>query len=242
MHNDSDTSGSRIIVALDYPTAQEALALAGRLEPGSCRLKVGKELFTRAGPELVATLGKRGFDVFLDLKFHDIPNTVAAACHAAADLGVWMLNVHALGGARMLQAAREGVERSGRKPLLIAVTILTSMDASDLASVGLAGSPEDNVLRLAVLAETSGLDGVVCSSRETSALRERLADDFLLVTPGIRPAGSAADDQRRIMTPVEAVQSGSSYLVIGRPVTQADDPEGVLRTINSELAAVARPS
>ena len=242
MHNDSDTSGSRIIVALDYPTAQEALALAGRLEPGSCRLKVGKELFTRAGPELVATLGKRGFDVFLDLKFHDIPNTVAAACHAAADLGVWMLNVHALGGARMLQAAREGVERSGHKPLLIAVTILTSMDASDLASVGLAGSPEDNVLRLAVLAETSGLDGVVCSSRETSALRERLADDFLLVTPGIRPAGSAADDQRRIMTPVEAVQSGSSYLVIGRPVTQADDPEGVLRTINSELAAVARPS
>jgi len=242
MHNDSDTSGSRIIVALDYPTAQEALALAGRLEPGSCRLKVGKELFTRAGPELVATLGKRGFDVFLDLKFHDIPNTVAAACHAAADLGVWMLNVHALGGARMLQAAREGVERSGRKPLLIAVTILTSMDASDLASVGLAGSPEDNVLRLAVLAETSGLDGVVCSSRETSALRARLADDFLLVTPGIRPAGSAADDQRRIMTPVEAVQSGSSYLVIGRPVTQADDPEGVLRTINSELAAVARPS
>jgi len=242
MHNDSDTSGSRIIVALDYPTAQEALALAGRLEPGSCRLKVGKELFTRAGPELVATLGKRGFDVFLDLKFHDIPNTVAAACHAAADLGVWMLNVHALGGARMLQAAREGVERSGRKPLLIAVTILTSMDASDLASVGLAGSPEDNVLRLAVLAETSGLDGVVCSSRETGALRARLADDFLLVTPGIRPAGSAADDQRRIMTPVEAVQSGSSYLVIGRPVTQADDPEGVLRTINSELAAVARPS
>jgi len=242
MHNDSDTSGSRIIVALDYPTAQEALALAGRLEPGSCRLKVGKELFTRAGPELVATLGKRGFDVFLDLKFHDIPNTVAAACHAAADLGVWMLNVHALGGARMLQAAREGVERSGHKPLLIAVTILTSMDASDLASVGLAGSPEDNVLRLAVLAETSGLDGVVCSSRETGALRARLADDFLLVTPGIRPAGSAADDQRRIMTPVEAVQSGSSYLVIGRPVTQADDPEGVLRTINSELAAVARPS
>ncbi len=241
MNINTTNNGSRIILALDYPTADEALALAGRLEPGSCRLKVGKELFTRAGPELVATLGKRGFDVFLDLKFHDIPNTVAAACHAAADLGVWMLNVHALGGARMLQAAREGVERSGRQPLLIAVTILTSMDASDLASVGLAGSPEDNVLRLAALAETSGLDGVVCSSRETGALRARLADDFLLVTPGIRPAGSAADDQRRIMSPVEAVQSGSSYLVIGRPVTQADDPEGVLRTINSELAAVTRP-
>lgn len=242
MNINTTNNGSRIILALDYPTADEALALVDRLEPGSCRLKVGKELFTRAGPELVATLGKRGFDVFLDLKFHDIPNTVAAACHAAADLGVWMLNVHALGGARMLQAAREGVERSGRRPLLIAVTILTSMDAGDLASVGLAGSPEDNVLRLAALAESSGLDGVVCSSRETGTLRARLADDFLLVTPGIRPAGSAADDQRRIMTPVEAVQSGSSYLVIGRPVTQADDPEGVLRTINSELAAVTRPS
>ncbi|NNJ93347.1 MAG: orotidine-5'-phosphate decarboxylase [Halobacteria archaeon] len=242
MNINTTNNGSRIILALDYPTADEALALVDRLEPGSCRLKVGKELFTRAGPELVATLGKRGFDVFLDLKFHDIPNTVAAACHAAADLGVWMLNVHALGGARMLQAAREGVERSGRRPLLIAVTILTSMDAGDLASVGLAGSPEDNVLRLAALAESGGLDGVVCSSRETGTLRARLADDFLLVTPGIRPAGSAADDQRRIMTPVEAVQSGSSYLVIGRPVTQADDPEGVLRTINSELAAVTRPS
>ena len=242
MNLNTTNNGSRIIVALDYPTADEALALVDRLEPGSCRLKVGKELFTRAGPELVVTLGKRGFDVFLDLKFHDIPNTVAAACHAAADLGVWMLNVHALGGARMLQAAREGVGRSGHQPLLIAVTILTSMDASDLASVGLGGSPEDNVLRLAALAETSGLDGVVCSSRETVALRARLPDDFLLVTPGIRPAGSAADDQRRIMTPVEAVQSGSSYLVIGRPVTQADDPEGVLRTLNSELAAVALPS
>ena len=242
MNIKTTNNGSRIIVALDYPTADKALALVDRLEPGSCRLKVGKELFTRAGPELVATLGRRGFDVFLDLKFHDIPNTVAAACHAAADLGVWMLNVHALGGARMLQAAREGVERSGRRPLLIAVTVLTSMDAGDLASVGLAGSPEDNVLRLAALAESSGLDGVVCSSRETIALRARLADDFLLVTPGIRPAGSAADDQRRIMTPVEAVQSGSSYLVIGRPVTQADDPVGVLRTINSELAAVALPS
>jgi orotidine-5'-phosphate decarboxylase len=242
MNKNITGDGSRIIVALDYPEARAALALVDRLEPGSCRLKVGKELFTRAGPELVGTLGSRGFDVFLDLKFHDIPNTVAAACHAAADLGVWMLNVHALGGGRMLQAAREGVERSGHAPLLIAVTILTSMDASDLASIGLQGSPQDNVLRLATLAANSGLDGVVCSSRETGTLRARMADDFLLVTPGIRPAGSAADDQRRIMTPVAAVQGGSSYLVIGRPVTQADDPVGVLRTLNSELAAVARPS
>ncbi|MBT8122957.1 MAG: orotidine-5'-phosphate decarboxylase [Gammaproteobacteria bacterium] len=240
--NGNRTDGSRIIVALDYPTAEAALALVERLEPGSCRLKVGKELFTRAGPQLVTALGKRGFDVFLDLKFHDIPNTVASACHAAADLGVWMLNVHAIGGARMLQAAREGVSRSGHDALLIAVTILTSMDDSDLAAVGLSGTPQDNVLRLAALANDCGLDGVVCSSRETGLLRAQAGDDFVLVTPGIRPAGSAADDQRRVMTPVEAIQNGSSYLVIGRPVTQADDPVGVLRTINSDIAAVGQPA
>lgn len=237
-----NTGNSRIIVALDYPDEKNALALVDRLEPGSCRLKVGKELFTRAGPALVRSLGSRGFDVFLDLKFHDIPNTVASACHAAADLGVWMLNVHALGGTRMLTAAREGVERSGHASLLIAVTILTSMDEHDLAAVGLAGTPEDNVRRLAVLAESCGLDGVVCSSRETTMLRGQVSDNFVLVTPGIRPSGSAPDDQRRIMTPVEAVSHGASYLVIGRPVTQADDPVGVLRTINSELAAVSAPS
>ncbi len=236
------SSDSRIIVALDYPDEKNALALVDRLEPGSCRLKVGKELFTRAGPALVRALVSRGFDVFLDLKFHDIPNTVASACHAAADLGVWMLNVHALGGARMLAAAREGIERSGHASLLIAVTILTSMDEDDLAAVGLAGTPADNVRRLALLAESCGLDGVVCSSRETTMLRGQVGDDFVLVTPGIRPSGSAPDDQRRIMTPVEAVSAGASYLVIGRPVTQADDPTGVLRTINSELAAVSAPS
>jgi len=233
-----NTGESRVIVALDFPNEKNALALVDRLEPGSCRLKVGKELFTRAGPALVQSLGERGFDVFLDLKFHDIPNTVASACHAAADLGVWMLNVHALGGARMLTAAREGIDRSGHSPLLIAVTILTSMDNDDLAAVGLAGTPEDNVQRLALLTESCGLDGVVCSSRETTLLRGQVNDRFVLVTPGIRPSGSAPDDQRRIMTPVEAVRSGASYLVIGRPVTQADDPVGVLRTINSELAAV----
>ena len=228
----------RVIVALDYPDRAAALALVERLEPGLCRLKVGKELFTRAGPQLVGDLAARGFEVFLDLKFHDIPNTVASACHAAADLGVWMLNVHALGGERMLLAAREGCARAGHSPLLIAVTILTSMDAQDLAAVGLAGSPEDNVLRLAALVHGCGLDGVVCSSRETAALRQRLGPDFILVTPGIRPAGSQQDDQRRVMTPREAVSSGASYLVIGRPVTQADDPVSVLRTINSELAAL----
>jgi len=229
---------SRIIVALDYPSADAALQLVGQLSPELCRLKVGKELFTRAGPQLVESLAGQGFDVFLDLKFHDIPNTVASACHAAADLGVWMLNVHALGGARMLEAAREGVSRAGHAPLLIAVTILTSMDETDLAGVGLAGSPLDNVLRLAALAQQSGLDGIVCSSREVTPLRAELNRDFKLVTPGIRPAGSQADDQRRIMTPADAVTNGSDFLVIGRPVTQAEDPVGVLRTINSELSAL----
>ena len=229
---------SKVIVALDYPDAESAQQLVTRLAPDLCRLKVGKELFTRAGPRLVEDLAGRGFDVFLDLKFHDIPNTVASACHAAAELGVWMLNVHALGGKRMLEAAKEGVTRATHSPLLIAVTILTSMDEADLAAVGLAGSPLENVQRLAQLAQQSGLDGVVCSSRETPALRAQLDAGFRLITPGIRPAGSQADDQRRVMTPVEAIKSGSDYLVIGRPVTRADDPVSVLRTINSELSAL----
>ena len=233
-----EVTGPRVIVALDYPDAASALQLVTRLTPDLCRLKVGKELFTRAGPQLVAELAGRGFDVFLDLKFHDIPNTVASACHAAADLGVWMVNVHALGGERMLLAAREGLERATQPPLLIAVTILTSMDTNDLAAVGLSGSPEDNVVRLAALAHQSGLDGVVCSSRETVIIRNQLGPDFSLITPGIRPAGSQADDQRRVMTPADAIRAGSSYLVIGRPVTRADDPVSVLRTINSELSAL----
>ena len=234
----NEITGARVIVALDYPDAASALQLVAGLSPDLCRLKVGKELFTRAGPQLVEELAGRGFDVFLDLKFHDIPNTVASACHAAADLGVWMVNVHALGGERMLLAAREGLERAKHTPLLIAVTILTSMDGHDLAAVGLSGTPEDNVLRLAALAHLSGLDGVVCSSRETGILRDRLGPDFRLITPGIRLAGSQADDQRRVMTPADAISAGSSYLVIGRPVTQADDPVSVLRTINSELSAL----
>ena len=234
----TEITGSRVIVALDYPDAASALQLVASLTPALCRLKVGKELFTRAGPPLVEELAGRGFDVFLDLKFHDIPNTVASACHAAADLGVWMVNVHALGGERMLLAAREGVERAAHTPLLIAVTILTSMDASDLAAVGLSGSPADNVLRLATLVQQSGLDGVVCSSRETGVLRSALGPDFRLITPGIRPLGSQADDQRRVMTPADALRAGSNYLVIGRPVTRADDPVSVLRTINSELSAL----
>ena len=233
-----EITGPRVIVALDYPDAASALQLVACLTPDLCRLKVGKELFTRAGPQLVEELAGRGFDVFLDLKFHDIPNTVASACHAAADLGVWMLNVHALGGERMLLAAREGIERAAQSPLLIAVTILTSMNTNDLVAVGLSGSPADNVLRLAALAHQSGLDGVVCSSRETAILRNEHGPDFSLITPGIRPAGSQADDQRRVMTPADAIRAGSNYLVIGRPVTRADDPVSVLRTISSELSAL----
>lgn len=227
----------RIIIALDYPDPAPALELASRLDPSLCRLKVGKELFTRAGPAVVERLTKLGFQVFLDLKFHDIPNTVAAACAAAADLGVWMLNLHAAGGRLMLEAARERLANHARPPLLVAVTILTSLDQADLEEVGLSGTPEENVLRLARLAQDTGLDGVVCSPREVALLRHELDPRLLLVTPGVRPALSAQDDQRRVMTPAEALGAGASYLVIGRPITGAPDPLRALLTLNAELAA-----
>lgn len=228
--------GPRVIVALDFPGAVAALDFVERVTPEQCRLKVGFELFTRSGPALVETLVARGFDVFLDLKYHDIPNTVASACRAAADLGVWMLNVHALGGPRMMSAAREALDRGSRRPLLIGVTILTSHSAQELVDIGLNGEPESQVLRLARLGREAGLDGVVCSAQEAAPLRAAIGRDFCLVTPGIRPAGSAADDQRRVMTPVQAVQAGADYLVIGRPITQAPDPLGVLSGVNRELA------
>jgi orotidine-5'-phosphate decarboxylase len=236
--NDTETPGPRVIVALDYPDAESALQLVRRLDSSQCRLKVGKELFTAAGPDFVRRLVDLGFEVFLDLKFHDIPSTVAKACGAAARLGVWMMNVHALGGERMLCAAREALSGLTRPPLLVAVTILTSMDETDLRTIGLGGAPGDHVIRLATLAHDCGLDGVVCSSRETQELRTRFGSSFRLVTPGIRPSGSQMDDQRRVMTPADAVRNGSTYLVIGRPITQADDPLGILLTINKELAAL----
>ena len=228
-------SSSPIIVALDFPNENEALALVDQLEPGRCRLKVGKELFTRSGPELVKKLVKQNFDVFLDLKFHDIPNTVARACQAGADLGVWMINVHALGGRKMLEAAREALPANGFSPKLIAVTVLTSMGAEDLKEIGLTNSPAEQVKHLATLTNNCGLDGVVCSPQEISLLREDLDTSFELVTPGIRPQWSVTGDQKRIMTPAQAMQAGSNYLVIGRPITQAEEPMQALEMIEKEL-------
>ncbi|HET9699580.1 MAG TPA: orotidine-5'-phosphate decarboxylase [Burkholderiales bacterium] len=225
----------RLIVALDFPDASGALQLAARLEPAICRLKVGKELFTSEGPALVDELSRRGFQVFLDLKFHDIPNTVAQACMAAARLGVWMVNVHALGGRRMMAAAREALERGAVRPKLVAVTVLTSMEPADLAEVGVAGDPEAEVLRLAGLARDSGLDGVVCSAREAAMLHREIGRDFCLVTPGIRPAGAGLDDQSRVTTPVDAIRAGSDYLVVGRPITRAADPGAAARALAQEI-------
>jgi orotidine-5'-phosphate decarboxylase len=225
-----------IIVALDFATRATALACVARLDPALCRVKVGKELFTAAGPQLVEELVRLRYSVFLDLKFHDIPNTVAGACKAAAQLGVWMLNVHALGGRQMLAAAREALEGSRERPKLIAVTLLTSMTATDAADVGLAGDPADVALRLARLAQATGLDGVVCSAREAALLRSHMGPLFCLVTPGIRPAQARGDDQQRIMTPAAAICAGADYLVIGRPITQAADPMAALAAIHSEIA------
>ena len=226
---------SPIIVALDYADEAPAMALVDKLDSSLCRLKVGKEMFTRLGPDFVRRLVGRGFDVFLDLKFHDIPNTAGRACVAAAELGVWMMNVHASGGRRMMAAAREALAPFDNRPRLIGVTVLTSLDAQDLGEIGFAGTPEDNVRRLARLALSSGLDGVVCSPHEAAVLRGDLGDDFLLVTPGVRPAGADIGDQRRVMTPAHAMAAGSSYLVVGRPITAAADPLGTLREIAESL-------
>ena len=226
---------SNVIVALDFDDKYSALALADRLDPKHCRVKVGKELFTAAGPSVVKELSDRGFDIFLDLKFHDIPNTVAKALSATADLGVWMTNVHASGGSRMMSAAKQALDNSGSDMLLIGVTVLTSMDASDLEEVGIKRMLSDQVSHLASIAKHSGLDGVVCSAQEAKTLKDSLGQDFKLVTPGIRLASSAADDQRRIVTPADAMALGSDYLVIGRPITQSADPLATLLEINQSL-------
>ncbi len=228
-------STSRVIVALDFNNQHAALSFADQIDPSQCRLKVGKELFTAAGPELVQALVDRNFDVFLDLKFHDIPNTVAKAIKAAAELGAWMANVHASGGRRMMTAAKEALDEQGGAMQLIAVTVLTSMDEADLLEVGVPRSPGEQVMHLAQLSQKCGLDGVVCSAQEAEVLKASLGADFKLVTPGIRLAASVADDQRRIVSPADAVALGSDYLVIGRPITQSENPLETLRQINESI-------
>ena len=234
---DTKSNDSKIIVALDHADATSALNLAAKLDPNMCKLKVGKELFTAAGPTLIEQLVKKQFKVFLDLKFHDIPTTVAKACQAASNLGVWMLNVHACGGAAMMQAALEGVNKSNHQPFLIAVTVLTSMDQSTLTSVGVSQKLDQQVLNLAKLSQQSGLHGVVCSGLEARLLKQNLPNDFLLITPGIRPSTANLDDQNRVLTPSQAVNMGASYLVIGRPITQAADPIVALMAIQHEIEA-----
>lgn len=225
----------KVIVALDFDRLSALDALVDQLEPGSCRLKVGKELFTTVGPPVVERLNKKGFEVFLDLKFHDIPNTTAQAVRAAARMGVWMVNVHASGGRAMMSRCREVLAGESYQPLLIAVTVLTSLSAAEVREIGFPGSPDDVVSHLARLAQESGMDGVVCSARESERLRSERGDRFCLVTPGIRPAGAALDDQVRVVTPVDALRQGSHYLVIGRPITQSNEPAAVLAEINRHI-------
>lgn len=228
-----------IIVALDFDTAEEALALLRQLDPHKCRAKIGKQLFTGSGPDLVRAARDLGFDIFLDLKFHDIPNTVAKAAAAAARLGVWMLNVHASGGTVMMEAAREALDTvSGQRPLLIGVTVLTSLGKEDLQQVGVDRDPEEQVSRLAFLTQRAGLDGVVCSAAETRLLRSQLPEDFCLVTPGIRRPEDAANDQKRVVGPKQAKQNGSDYLVVGRPITQAPSPAAALAAFNDALTGI----
>lgn len=226
----------RVIVALDYDNKDTALAFVDRLDASLCKLKVGKEMFTLFGPDFVKVLVDKGFDVFLDLKFHDIPNTVAKACKAAAELGVWMVNVHASGGVPMMKAAKEAIANSSNPSTkLIAVTVLTSMDEEQLSGVISGVTPQEQVLRLAALTHQAGLDGIVCSAQEAQALRAQYNEDFLLVTPGIRPEGADVGDQKRVMTPPDAMKAGVSYLVMGRPITKADDPIAVLNSVNASL-------
>ena len=228
---------SPVVVALDYPDIALAMDMAQRLDPEKCRVKVGKELYTASGPVILEKLHTLGFDVFLDLKFHDIPNTCAKAVGVAADLGVWMVNVHASGGRRMMEAARNELEKKKHQPLLIGVTVLTSMEQSDLSEVGLNLDPQEQVRRLALLTEKAGLDGVVCSAQEVELIRNNCSSDFLTVTPGIRPAGSDHADQRRVLTPQQALAAGVNYMVIGRPITQSADPALVCHNILDSLSA-----
>jgi orotidine-5'-phosphate decarboxylase len=225
----------KIIIALDYSDEKSAIAMVKQLSPELCRIKIGKELFVSCGPQLVEKISKMGFEIFLDLKFHDIPNTVAGACNAAANLGVWMVNVHASGGLKMMQAAREAIENNSHKPLLIAVTILTSLDNQALSEIGYKNNTQQQVLQLAKLTQHAGLDGIVCSPLEAHQIKSETNKDFILVTPGVRPKGSDVNDQSRIMTPKQALEAGSNYLVIGRPITASENPLKALEEISLEI-------
>ena len=230
---------NKIIVALDFNSSSQAVEFVDTLDPKLCRLKIGKELFTAAGPNLVETMIKKEFDVFLDLKFHDIPNTVANAVKVAADLGVWMLNVHISGGSTMMKSAKDAIiSHGGCKPILIGVTVLTSISSAELSEIGINNDLKDQVVQLAKLAYQSGLDGVVCSAEEAKLLRNSMPSDFILVTPGIRREQDAAGDQKRVITPSQAIRNGSDYLVVGRPITQAASPSAALAAFNSEIASV----
>ncbi len=227
---------SKLIIALDFSSAEQAAYFIKPLSPDNCKLKVGFELFVAAGPDFVKRLVDQGYDVFLDLKFHDIPNTVAAACKSAAELGVWMMNVHASGGGKMMQAAKQVLLESDSSAKLIAVTVLTSMDQAQLNSINLSVTPQDQVTHLAQLTKQSTLDGIVCSAQEASMLRALLGKDFLLVTPGIRPVGADRGDQSRVMTPADANAAGVSYIVVGRPIIQSEDPLAVIEQINLDMS------
>ncbi len=230
----------RIIVALDFSSAEQALSLLDNLDANLCRVKIGKELFTACGPQFVKQVLRRDFDIFLDLKFHDIPSTVAKAVNAAANMGIWMLNVHASGGFAMMEHARLALQEFGKdRPMLIAVTVLTSLAQNDLQQVGIGLSAEEQVSKLAFLTRDAGLDGVVCSAAETRLLRAQLADDFCLVTPGIRRASDAKGDQKRVLGPAEAIKNGSDYLVVGRPITRAGSPNQVLEEFNLAIAGIS---
>ncbi len=228
-------SSPNIIIAIDKSNQSDAVKLAAMFDPKLCRLKIGLELFTAEGPAILEVLQKRGFEIFLDLKFHDIPTTVARACTVAADMGVWMINVHALGGLEMMSAAREAITKTSHRPLLVAVTILTSHNQKNLSAAGITMSMEECVIQYAQNAQQAGCDGIVCSALEAGKLRKKLGDDFILVTPGIRPDGSKPNDQKRVVSPVAAITSGANYLVIGRPVTDADDPAQALLNIHESI-------
>lgn len=236
-HKNMDLNESPLIVALDYPDLSKAISMAELLDPKSCRVKVGKELYTKEGPKIIDALHQLGFDIFLDLKFHDIPNTTANAVAIAAELGVWMVNVHASGGRRMMEACVNSLSKFKSPPLLIGVSVLTSMTEADLHEIGINSSPLDHVLKLGGLAKESGLDGLVCSAHEASLLKGELGEEFKLVTPGIRPEFSDKGDQKRIMTPSQALRAGSDYLVIGRPITQANDPLEAMVKVVQEISS-----